>query len=55
MWAFATDLIAIQTALLVSHDRKTVNRHYGLFRAAIHAHQIRQRTNIMWACSPAVV
>jgi transposase len=42
MWAFAVDLTATQTALLLSLDRKTINRYYGLFRAAIHAHQSRQ-------------
>ncbi len=42
MWAFAVDLTATQTALLLGLDRKTVNRYYGLFRAAIHAHQSRQ-------------
>ena len=43
MWAFAVDLTATQTAHLLSLDRKTVNRYYGLFRVAIHAHQNRQR------------
>jgi transposase len=42
MWAFAVDLTATQTALLLGRDRKTINRYYGLFRAAIHAHQRRQ-------------
>ena len=42
MWAFAVDLTATQTALLLGLDRKTVNRYYGLFRAAIHAYQTRQ-------------
>jgi transposase len=42
MWAFAVDLTATQTAHLLRLDRKTVNRYYGLFRAAIHAHQCRQ-------------
>src|SRR5271154_2279411 len=42
MWAFAVDLTATQTAHLLGLDRKTVNRYYGLFRAAIHAHQRRQ-------------
>jgi transposase len=42
MWAFAVDLTATQTALLLGLDRKTVNRYYGLFRTAIHAHQSQQ-------------
>ena len=42
MWAFAVDLTATQTAHLLCLDRKTINRYYGLFRAAIHAHQRRQ-------------
>src|ERR1700691_3065509 len=42
MRAFAVDLTATQTALLLGLDRKTINRYYGLFRAAIHAHQSRQ-------------
>jgi transposase len=42
MQAFAVDLTATQTSLLLRLDRKTVNRYYGLFRAAIHAHQSRQ-------------
>jgi transposase len=42
MRAFAVDLTATQTALLLGLDRKTVNRYYGLFRAAIHLHQSRQ-------------
>jgi transposase-like protein len=42
MGAFAVDLTATQTAHLLGLDRKTVNRYYGLFRAAIHAHQSRQ-------------
>jgi hypothetical protein len=42
MWAFAVDLTATQSAYLLGLDRKTVNRYYGLFRAAIHAHQTRQ-------------
>jgi hypothetical protein len=37
MKAFAVDLTATQTAHLLGFDRKTVNRYYGLFRAAIHA------------------
>ena len=42
MHAFALDLTATQTAHLLRLDRKTVNRYYGLFRAAIHAHQTQQ-------------
>lgn len=42
MWAFAVDLTATQTALFLGLDRKTVNRYYRLFRAAIHAHQSQQ-------------
>ena len=42
MQAFAVDLTATQTAQLLGLDRKTVNRYYGLFRKAIHAHQTRQ-------------
>jgi transposase len=42
MWAFAVDLTATQTALFIGLDRKTINRYYGLFRAAIHAHQAQQ-------------
>jgi transposase-like protein len=42
MWAFAVDLTATQAALMLGFDRKTINRYYGLFRAAIHAHQSRQ-------------
>jgi transposase len=43
MWAFAVDLTATQTAHFLGFDRKTINRYYGLFRAAIYAHQSRQR------------
>ena len=43
MWAFAVDLTATQAALMLGLNRKTINRYYGLFRAAIHAHQGRQR------------
>lgn len=39
MRAFAADLTATQTALLLGLNRKTVNRYYGLFRRAIHARQ----------------
>ena len=42
MWAFAVDLTATQTAHMLGFDRKTINRYYGLFREAIHAHQKRQ-------------
>lgn len=42
MWAFAVDLTATQTAHLLGFDRKTINRYYGLFRAAIYAHQCQQ-------------
>ena len=42
MHAFAVDLTATQAAHLLGLDRKTVNRYYGLFRAAIHAHQSRR-------------
>ena len=47
MKAFAVDLTATQTAHLLGLDRKTVNRYYGLFRAAIHAHQRRQRAALV--------
>ena len=42
MWAFAVDLTATQTAHMLGLDRKTINRYYGLFRSAIHAHQRQQ-------------
>ena len=42
MWAFAVDLTATQAAHMLGFDRKTINRYYTLFRAAIHAHQRRQ-------------
>lgn len=42
MAAFAADLTATQTAHLLGLNRKTVNRYYALFRAAIAAHQRRQ-------------
>ena len=42
MWAFAVDLTATQTAHMLGFDRKTINRYYGIFRSAIHAHQSRQ-------------
>jgi len=42
MRAFAADLTATQAAVMLGLNRKTVNRYYGLFRAAIHAHQCRQ-------------
>jgi transposase-like protein len=42
MRAFAADLTATQAALFLGLNRKTVNRYYGLFRAAIYAHQCRQ-------------
>ena len=43
MWVFAVDLTATQAAHMLGFDRKTINRYYGLFRAAIHAYQSRQR------------
>src|ERR1700759_3042689 len=42
MQAFAVDLTATQAAHFLGLDRKTINRYYGLFRAAIHAHQCQQ-------------
>ena|ERR1700722_1971650 len=47
MWAFAVDLTATQTAHFLGLDRKTVNRYYGLFRTAIHAHQRQQIVALM--------
>jgi hypothetical protein len=42
MWEFVVDLTATQSVYLLGLDRKRVKRYYGLFRAAIHAHQTRQ-------------
>ncbi len=42
MWAFAVDLTATQAAHMLGFDRKTIDRYYGIFRSAIHAHQSRQ-------------
>jgi len=42
MQAFAIDLTATQAAHLLGLNRKTVNRYYALFRAAIHRRQSRQ-------------
>ena len=47
MRAFSADLTASQTALLLGLSRTTVNRYYGLFRAAIAAHQKAQKTRIV--------
>jgi len=47
MWAFAVDLTATQPALMTGLDRKTVNRYYGLFRVAIHAHQKQQIASLV--------
>ena len=47
MQAFAVDLTATQAAQFLGLDRKTANRYYGLFRAAIHAHQRRQITALV--------
>lgn len=45
--AFAVDLTATQAAHLLGLNRKTVNRYYGLFRAAIHAHQCAQSERLL--------
>lgn len=47
MRAFAVDLTATQTAQLLGFNRNTVNRYFGLFRAAIHAHQCRQMARMV--------
>ena len=41
--AFCADLTASQTAVLLGLNRKTVNRYFGLFRAAIATHQAAQK------------
>jgi hypothetical protein len=38
--AFCAALTASQTALLLGLNRTTVNRYYGLFRAAIRDHHL---------------
>ena len=43
---FCADLTASQAAVLLGLNRNTVNRYYGLFRAAIHAHQIALREQL---------
>ncbi|MEZ5714333.1 MAG: IS1595 family transposase [Paracoccaceae bacterium] len=43
---FCADLTASQTAVLLGLNRNTVNRYYGLFRAAIHAQQIALREQL---------
>lgn len=39
---FCLDINASQTAELLRLNRKTVNRYYGLFRAAIYQRQVRE-------------
>jgi transposase-like protein len=39
MRAFCIDLTAVQASQMLGLNRKTVNRYYGLFRAAIFAYQ----------------
>ena len=39
MWAFCADLTASQAAVMLRLSRTTVNRYYGLFRAAVARHQ----------------
>ena len=41
MRCFCADLTALQAALLLGLNRKTVNRYFGLFRRAITAAQKR--------------
>lgn len=43
MRAFVADLTASQAALVLGLSRTTVNRYFGLFRAAIAAHQRAQQ------------
>lgn len=43
MRCFCADLTASQTALVLGLSRTTVNRYYGLFRAAVAAHQLAQK------------
>jgi transposase-like protein len=40
---FALDLTATQTALLLNHNRKTINRWYRLFREVIYQDRIVQK------------
>ena len=43
MRAFCADLTATQAACIHGFSRTTVNRYYGLFRAAIHTHQLARK------------
>ena len=45
MRAFCADFTASQTAAVLGLSRTTANRYYGLFRAAIFAHQTAQKSN----------
>ena len=47
MRGFCADLTASQSALLLGLSRTTVNRYYGLFRAAIAAHQRAQKQRLV--------
>ena len=47
MRAFCADLTATQAAQMIGLNRKTVNRYYGLFRTAIHAHQTQAITELV--------
>ena len=47
MRAFAVDLTATQAAHFLGFNRKTVNRYYGLFRTAIHVHQVAQQEKLV--------
>ena len=46
MRAFGADLTATQAAQIHGFSRTTVNRYYGLFRAAIHAHQLAMKDKV---------
>lgn len=47
MRCFCADLTAAQTALLLGLNRKTVNRYFGRFRAAIAARQERDKATFV--------
>ena len=40
---FCLDIEASKTALLLKHNRKTINRYYNLFRQMIYDHQMSEK------------
>lgn len=45
IFSFCLDLTAIQTALLLGLNRKTINKYFNIFRQKIYNHQLSQMKN----------